>query len=207
MTPVWHITHLGNLSSIASSGALCCDRRVREEGHAPQSIAYGHIKRRREQTQVSIAPFGTLSDYVPFYFCPRSPMLYAIHRGQVAGHAGGQQAIVHLELDAEAILAAGHACVHTDGNAASQPLAFHESRFGFAGLSWEVIRSNDWRDTADDNDRKRRKQAEFLVHDHVPWDLVVRIGAFDNAALLAVQQALAGAQHRPAIECRPDWYY
>jgi hypothetical protein len=206
MTAVWHITHLDNLASIIATGALRCERRVRQQARQPRSIAYGHIKQRREQTGVGMPPYGTLSDYVPFYFCPRSPMLYAIHRGFVPA-SGGQNAIVHLEFDAEAILAAGVACVYTDGNAASQPLAFHDPRQGFAALSWDVIRSERWHDTADDNDRKRRKQAEFLARDEVPWRLAVRLGVFDNGAVLAVQKALSGALHQPAVECRPDWYY
>ena len=32
---------------------------------------------------VPIGPGGAVSDYVLFYFAPRSPMMYAIHRGNV----------------------------------------------------------------------------------------------------------------------------
>ena len=44
-----------------------------------------------------------LSDYVPFYFAPRSPMLYAIHKGKVEGYTGGQGEVLHLVSSAESV--------------------------------------------------------------------------------------------------------
>lgn len=207
MTDVYHITHVGNLARIAAAGALWSDRRVRDAGLPVQGIAYGHIKRRREAIMVTLAPHGTLADYVPFYFCPRSPMLYALHRNQVPDYSGGQSGVVHLVVDAEAVIAAGYACVHTDGNAASEPRSFHDSRGGFAALSWDVIRSNAWFDTADDNDRKRRKQAEFLVHGELPWRFITGIGVLDATTLTAVQNVLEGTGVCPPVAIRRDWYY
>jgi len=207
MTPVYHITHLDNLPRILAAGALWCDRRVRDAQVEIRGIAYGHIKTRREGIVVPMGPGGTLADYVPFYFCPRAPMLYAIYRDQVPGIEGGQSRIAHLELDAEALIAAGLPCFHTDGNAASQPRRFHASADGLLGLSWDVIRSTSWRDTPDDNDRKRRKQAEFLVHDRVDWSFVVRIGVMDAAAAAAARDMLAKQAHRPVVDIRRDWFY
>lgn len=207
MTPIYYITHIQNLALIAAAGALWCDRQVQASGLVPRSIAHGHIKARREAVEVPLPPHGSLADYVPFYFCPRSPMLYAIERGQVPGHAGGQAVIAHLELDANALLTAGLLCIHTDGNAASLPRQFFDSRDGFASLSWDVIRATMWRDTAEDNDRKRRKQAELLVHREVPWAHVIRIGVIDASAAAAVHNALHGQPHQPVVEVRRDWYY
>jgi hypothetical protein len=207
MTPVYHITHIENLPRVAASGAIWCDRCVRESAVATRSIAYGHIKARREGIVVPLPPGGTLADYVPFYFCPRAPMLYAIYRGQVPGIEGGQPRIAHLELDADALIAAGLSCLHTDGNAASQPRRFFASAAGFHGLSWDVIRAGSWHDTPEDNDRKRRKQAEFLVLDSVLWSFVRRIGVMDAAVAAIVHDMLAGLAHRPVVDIRPDWYY
>ena len=78
---------------------------------------------------------------------------------------------------------------------------------GFADLAWDVIRSRQWADTADDNDRKRRKQAEFLVHNAVPWNAVSRIGVIDATIADTVHALLAGAPHQPAVDVHRDWYY
>ena len=207
MTSIYHITHLQNLPAILASGELLSDSGIRARNLVPTSIAHGHIKERRARTIIDLPPGGVVSDYVPFYFCPRSPMLYAIHGGSVQGYPGGQSKVLHLVADAEE-LAAQLPCVHTDGNAATMPLQLFAGTTGFERLSWDVIRSWSWRDTAEDNDRKRRKQAEFLVWRAVPWTAIRRIGVFDAPtaaevlALLPLQTAPG-----PTVELQPDWYY
>ena len=54
---------------------------------------------------------------------------------------------------------------------------------------------------------KEAKQAEFLVHNDFPWALVRRIGVHSRAIKTAVEAALAGAAHQPAVEIIPGWYY
>ncbi|UTW68357.1 DUF4433 domain-containing protein [Anaerobacillus sp. HL2] len=43
-------------------------------------------------------------------------------------------------------------------------------------MDWDVMESKYWFDTDDDPDRKRRRQAEFLVLRHFPLELVLGIG-------------------------------
>jgi hypothetical protein len=45
---------------------------------------------------------------------------------------------------------------------------------------------------------KEGKQAEFLVEERFPWDLVERIGVFSNVVASRVDRALTGIAHRPA---------
>lgn len=207
MTAIYHITHVDNLPAILAAGALFSDSRLAAVGATPKNIAHGNIKQRRAKTPVTLAPHGVVADYVPFYFCPRSPMLYALKGGKVERAAGTQDEIVHLVLDAEALMGAGLPCIHTDGNAASQPLNFFAGVSGLATLRWDVIRSWSWKDTADDNDRKRCKAAEFLVHDAVPWGHVQGIGVMTADAQRRVIAALADTAHQPPVTLQPDWYY
>jgi hypothetical protein len=207
MTAIYHITHVDNLPAIVAAGSLRSDARLKAASAAPRSIAHGNIKERRERTAVTVAPHGVIADYVPFYFCPRSPMLYAFKGGRVSNAAGTQQDVLHLVLDAESLVDAGLACVHTDGHAAMQPLRFWPGVSGFAELPWDVIRSWSWSNKPDDNDRKRRKQAEFLVHNTVPWSFVQSIGAMTDATRDRAIAAMASATHRPPVTLQPDWYY
>ena len=64
---------------------------------AYQNIAPAGAQGARAAKRVGLSPGGSVHDYVPFYFAPRSPMLSAIHNGQVAGCGLRQQDIVHLE--------------------------------------------------------------------------------------------------------------
>lgn len=206
MTAIYHITHLDNLPGILARGELLADTRIRSAGLQPHNIAHGNIKQRRATVAIPIAPGGVVADYVPFYFCPRSPMLYAIHGGHVQGYPGGQGKVLHLIADAES-LTAHHACVHTDGNAATRPVSVYAGTSGFNDLSWDVINSWSWRDTPDDNDRKRRKQAEFLVWQRLPWTAISRIGVINDEMAAVVRHNLAGQPHCPVVETRRDWYY
>lgn len=77
------------------------------------------MKSRRKQHRVPLAPFGRIADYVPFYFAPRSPMLYTLAKGNVPTYTCGQDPLVHLAFSTEAAIAAGLPCLFSDGNCAS----------------------------------------------------------------------------------------
>ena len=76
-TYIYHHTHIDNLSGILRSGGVCCDRICQASTLTLRDIAYQNLKLRRMTTPVEVPPGGVLADYVPFYFGPRSPMLYA----------------------------------------------------------------------------------------------------------------------------------
>jgi hypothetical protein len=61
---------------------------------------------RRKRLPVSCHPGTCVGDYVPFYFCPRSVMLYVISRRNHSSltYRGGQAPIVHLETDLHAVV-------------------------------------------------------------------------------------------------------
>ena len=50
-------------------------------------------------------------------------------------------------------------------------------------IDWDLMQSRYWNDTNDDPDRKRRRQAEFLVHEFFPWSWC-RLSAYMIAPLL-----------------------
>lgn len=208
MTPIYHITHVANLVGIIADGGLWCDRLRAIRAVGAVSIAHQHIKDRRAKRQVPIAADGTLADYVPFYFAPCSPMLFTIHRGNVQGYTEGQRPIVHLVSTAETVVTLGKAWVFTDGHA---EMAISEFFYDLEQLSqvvdWDVMRSRYWNDTLEDNDRRRRRQAEFLVHEFFPWAAFSRIGVHDDAIRRQVELMLRNIDHKPEIVLEPDWYY
>ena len=60
----------------------------------------------------------------------------------------------------------------TDGHAAEICSAFYNKVDHLIQIDWHMIDSWSWCNKEDDNDRKRRKQAEFLVKEHCPWPLI-----------------------------------
>jgi hypothetical protein len=151
---------------------------------------------------------GSLADYVPFYFAPRSPMLLAIESGVVDGYAGGQKPVLHLVTSAEAAETSGIPFTFTDGHAEMRVSDFYDDLSLLPSvIDWGVMASKYWNDTPEYPDRKRKRQAEFLIHDFAPWNLITGIGVLDEAMKSSVEQALATVSHKPQVVVRRGWYY
>jgi hypothetical protein len=207
MTPMYHITHGRNLASIIKAGGLWCDAQLVAQSLDPLGIAHQHIKERRKQRDVPCAAGGTLADYVPFYFAPRSPMLYAIHRGQVAGYDGGQTGVLHLVADVETVATSGCVWAFTEGHAEIAFTEFFTDLRFLSAIDWAIMSETYWYDTDEDGDRKRRRQAEFLIHRFCAWTLITEIGVINQRVADRVRSMLEGAAHQPAVTVQPGWYY
>ncbi len=206
-TPIVHLTHWQNLASILSSGGLLSCHEKQRQKITHRNIAYGHIQTRRESTMVFGAKGGCLHDYVPFHFGPKPPMLLTISSGNVSGHTEGQPPLVYLVSNAQAVEAAGLHFAFTDGHAT---MAFSEFFFDLAQLDrvdWEVIRSKWWNDTPEYPDRKRRRQAEFLVYQQFPVSLINEIVVFDAGVEANVLEILRDSGLEVPVQTRRDWYY
>lgn len=46
-------------------------------------------------------------------------------------------------------------------------------------VDWPLMQETYWNDTQQDPDRKRRRQAEFLVYKYLPWELITEIVVFN----------------------------
>lgn len=142
------------------------------------------------------------TDYVPFYFCPRSIMLYVLHRANHAelDYRGGQGPIVHLEADlGEVVRWASENDVRwafSLSNAGARYTEFRSRMSDLVDLDWGAISAADFRPPV----VKEGKQAEFLLHGRFPFDLVGRIGVQSSTVRAAAAAALRGGSHRPAVE-------
>ena len=64
-----------------------------------------------------------------------------------------------------------------------------------------------WADTDDDPDRKRRRQAEFLVYKMLPWDRIEMIAVMNNEIKAQVEGIILSSSRKHPIKVKPDWYY
>lgn len=178
---IYHIAHVDRLASIISDGYLWCDAEVNLRLPSGTTIGMDSIKSRRmHELQLSSHPDLFVGDCVPFYFCPRSVMLYMISCGnqQQLTYRGGQNPILHFEADLNATVAWAQAqkirWAFTLSNAGSN---FFEDRSDLTQLNevnWNAVQATDWRKC------KEGKQAEFLFEYSFPWHLVERIGVFSH---------------------------
>lgn len=78
---IYHIVHVDRLSSIIADGLLWSDAALEALKRPGTVIGMSAIKARRlKELQLSSHPGLFVGPCVPFYFCPRSIMLYLIHR-------------------------------------------------------------------------------------------------------------------------------
>jgi hypothetical protein len=207
---VFHITHVDNLPSIAKGSFVLSDALMVAHGGPAVAIGMSTIKLRR-LNQIVVTPHaGThVGDYVPFYFCPRSVMLYLLHKGNhpEITYKGGQDSIVHLVADLAAVIdwanAKGVQWAFSLSNAGAYYVKFRADVAALNQIDWLAVANPDFRDPT----VKEGKQAEFLLSGKFPWELVSRIGVRTAQLHLQVSQAIAGAAHQPPIDILPNWYY
>jgi hypothetical protein len=127
--------------------------------------------------------------------------------GNVSQYSGGQRQVVYLVSSAQIIKSSGLGFAFTDGHGIIDITTYYDDLDRLDCVDWELMQSRYWNDTRDDPDRKRRRQAEFLVYDSLPWSLVSEVGVYDDEARALVLDAFRNEPHCPLAKIRPDWYY
>ena len=203
---IYHIVHIDRLASIVADGFLWCDTKMVQQEPIGTTIGMDNIKQRRLTNCLNSYPDLHVGDCVPFYFCPRSVMLYLIHRhNSDLAYRGGQGPILHLESDMNSVVTwakeQSARWVFTLSNAGS---SYFEDRNNLAYLeeiNWAAVDAIKWRE------HKDGKQAEFLIEHCFPWNLVERIGVYSPTVYGEVTNILPAHGHRPKVEILREWYY
>ncbi len=134
-------------------------------------------------------------------------MLLAIHGGNVEGYAGGQESIIYLVSTAQAIKEASSQFVYTDGHGIMAITDFFDDLSDLNKIDWEIMKERYWANTPEDGDRKRRRQAEFLVHKFCPWTVVKMIGVLNQTAENQVLELISKESYKPEVKVKGNWYY
>jgi len=205
---LYHIAHVDQLPSIVADQCLWCDREVVRRAPPGTTIGMNSIKQRRlDELRLASHPGLFVGDCVPFYFCPRSVMLYLIYQGNhpELGYRGGQGPIVHFEADLHTVVAWADAQARlwafTLSNAGARYFEDRSDLDRLGEIDWNAVRATDWRQCKDG------KQAEFLLEQSFPWHLVERIGVQSRTTYTSAVNELPAHGHRPPVEIRPEWYY
>jgi hypothetical protein len=207
---IYHITHVDNLRAIMAEGALLSDAGMMARGGPERAVGMTGIKLRRvEKLEVTCHSGTKVGDYVPFYYCPRSIMLFVIHRANHPEliYRDGQEPIVHLEADLHAAIGwaekTGVRWAFSLSNAGASYTEFRSRVTELDQLDWVAIEASDFRSA----EVKERKQAEFLAHGRFPFDLFERIGVCSAAIQARATAALADTRCKVPIEVRREWYF
>ena len=207
---IYHITHISNLDTILGDKVLWSDAKRLELGLDCEIVGMSEIKRRRlEELDVKCHSGTMVGEYVPFYFCPCSIMLYILHMGNHPGidYREGQGPIIHLQADLKAAVkwATDNRIrwAFSDINAATYVAQFYDDLSQLNNvINWSAVEATDWRDAA----IQEYKQAEFLTYESFPLGLVEKIGACNRRIRDQVIKKL-GNRASPEVSIERNWYY
>ena len=150
---IYHIVHVDRLASIVADGCLLCDAEIARREPVGTTIGMNHIKQRR-LTELSLRSYPDLKvgACVPFYFCPRSVMLYVINQAndEQLSYRGGQGPIVHLEADLRSTVAwteeHGLRWAFTLANAGARYFEDRSDLGQLDEIDWNAVQSRYWPD-------------------------------------------------------------
>ena len=210
---IYHIVHVDRLPSIIAENGLWCDAEILRRPRDGTDIGMNRIKKRRLKSRLNSHPDLSVGDCVPFYFCPRSVMLYVIHQANQPGlsYYGGQRPIVHLEADLRGTIAwAQERKLRWAFTLSNAGASYSEDRCDLTRLdeiNWDAVQAEKWSGDEIPASIKEGKQAEFLIERRFPWKLVSRIGVGSQPVYSQAIEALESAGHKPLVEIKPEWYY
>ena len=206
-TPIFRLVHVDNLETLIQRGGLHAPNYTPDDGLPYRTIHNVEIQALRRVRPIRCGPGGTVHDYVSFYFGCLSPMLLQLKTGRVAGYNEGQEPLIYLVSTAQAIAAAGVPFVFSNGHGIAAYTAWYDDLDRLEEVDWEIVGAHYWADTLDDMDRKRRKQAEFLVYEFCPWSLIQEIAVINRVNKDRVEQLLTLARLQKIVSVKPQWYY
>lgn len=198
--------------------------RLTHIDNIPHLLQYGFVHKKSVHANPHYVPIGDTSviasrddgviyenyrigDCIPFYFGPRSPMLYVIQRGynNVVMHKAEELVYAIIRLDD--IVAHHIKCVFTDGHALDLLTTTYTSdKLPMIDdiISYEDVYATRWANNENDRDIKRRKEAELLLIDELPPQYIRGFVVYDETAK---HQMLKYGIDAVKIAVRPNYYF
>ncbi|MDY0874095.1 type II toxin-antitoxin system toxin DNA ADP-ribosyl transferase DarT [Dongia rigui] len=208
-TPIYRIIHIGNLPILLRRRAIHAPNSTPQDGLVYRTIHNAAVQANRRAAIVACGSGGTVHDYLPFYFGPLSVMLLNLKTGRVPGYNEGQEPLIYLKSTVQAAVQANCEFVFTDGHGLASFTMWYDDLSQLSEVDWPLVNARYWSDRPEDNDRQRRKQAEFLIHGHCSWSIIEEIGVLNPDVKKRVEETLAEFPgcHKPNVTVRRDWYY
>jgi hypothetical protein len=203
---LFRITHVDNICWLLSNGLHCANAGMVDPTFV--SIGNADLIGQRARKVVPIAPGGTLSDYVPFYLTPRSPMLFNIKTGYNGIIKRSNEDIVVLVASCESMASCSVRMLFTDRHAYVATTAWSgESSELATMIDWDILRSSDFARSDSYPDKMERYQAEALAYRYVPPAALVGVGCFSHAVATRLESDVRSANLAVKVVVRPRWYF
>jgi hypothetical protein len=181
-----------------------CHCRATTNGQKYVEIGNQELIERRNGRAVPCGNGGTLSDYVPFYFTPYSPMLYNIKTGYNGVPKKPISEIIILISSLHLLKKQGVPFVFSDRHAYLKTALFSDDLADLNRIIWPTLQARNFK--KDDLDRFEKYQAEALVYKHVPLSALSGIVCYDDSIRADMQKAADAKNVALKIIAQPNWY-
>lgn len=203
---LFRITHVANLPWLLANGLHCANGAAAD----PDFVAIGNpdLIDKRTRRRVPLPPGGTLSDYVPFYFTPKSPMLYNIKTGYKGIVRRPNEQIAILVSSCRSMNDNGVPLLFTDRHAYTMTAAWSDNQADLAGMiDWDILCRHDFARDDSYPDKLERYQAEALAHRQVAPNALLAIGCDSEAVGSRIEASVRAAGRTLQVFVRPQWYF
>ena len=204
---IFRITHIENVPWILANGLHCRSSGVLDPNY--RDIGNPDLIAKRAHRVVPIPPGGTLSDYIPFYFTPYSPMLLNIKTGYNGMKQTPMPDIVILASSLHTLADRAIPFVFTDRHAylLTADDAFSSSLADLGRIDWKILQARDFKRDPNDPGKFERYQAEALVHRHMPVAALAGIVCHGSAQEARLGQLVQNGNFNLTVTARPGWYF
>jgi hypothetical protein len=201
---IFRIVHRDNVPWILANGMHCRNSTVR----GPNFVAVGNadLIDKRHTRLVPCHPHGTLSDYVPFYFTPFTPMFLNIKTGFNGARQRPLDEIVIFVSSLLKLRAEGVPFLFTDRHAYLTAAQFSDDLVMLGWIDWERLRRRDFHKDPEDPAKVERYQAEALVYRHLPVNAMHGIICYNEAVSTAVQRHATACGCALQVITKTGWY-
>ncbi len=199
---VYRMTHIENIPHIIQNGITHKDSKNANQDY--KAIGDNSLISTRDGLKI---PNGKkLGDYIPFYFGLRTPMLYVIKNGFNGVKALNPDKIVYCVSSLKKISDSSLRFIYSDGHATdgftnfftSEDLLEIENQVDFKATNAKYWKKED------DLDFKRKKEAELLVEEDIPFELLLGFITYNEDSKVQVSQFGIDSKK---IVVRPNYYF
>jgi ssDNA thymidine ADP-ribosyltransferase DarT-like protein len=202
---IFRIAHISNVPWMMDHGLHCRNSAERDPNYV--EIGNPELILKRTHRDVPIPPGGTLSDYIPFYFTPHSPMLYNIKTGYQGISKRTMSEIVIMISSLPALAAKKIPFVFTDRHAYLQTAAFHSDLSQLNCIAWKLLQNRDFKRDLNDPGKFERYQAEALVHRLLPVTALSGIICHGDTQKAVLQAEVEKRRLTLQVTAKPNAYF
>lgn len=199
---LFRITHIDNMQHILQYGITHSSSKFSNPNYAP----IGDNSLISIRSNYRLRNGKLLGDYIPFYFGPRSPMQYVVQKGHNMVKATAAEDIVYCISSVQKIIDCKLDFIFTDGHAInSLSKQFNPTDIDniYSIIDQKAILDKYWNDE-DDLDKKRRKEAEFLVLGDIPIETILGYVTFNE---FAKKRMTSYGVNCEKVIVKPNYYF